>query len=271
MNAIELLTLNEAMEQVSEGQASQALPKLFKLAAAYPQNKDIQSVIWQALNGPATAVKPTTTTKPSGKPVTQAAPAKAAPIKAAPAKVTAETPKPEKTPTTSKAWYGLPFVGTLLTAAGAVLPWLNVSQGSSQADFNSLGGSLFDGAGSQDGLVEQVTALALGNLHGWWLFGVLGVLLVSTLFGLFSSGRGAALVMLLTSAGGLALLGWSYTQIKAAIEILYASSNPLAAQPGLGFWGSVAGIVINLVGTIVVLFRLNPAEKIQQSLKDLTA
>ena len=233
---------------------------------------------------PAPAAKPLPT-KPYAKPVTQAAPAKAtAATKAAPARTTAAskatpaksttTKQGEKVPTTGKGWYGLPFIGTLMTAAGAVLPWLNVSQGSSQADFNSLGGDLFNSAsqaGSPDGLVDQVTALALGNLHGWWLFGLLGVLLVATVFGLFSSGKGAALVMLLTSAGGLALLGWSYTEIKAAIELLYSSSNPLAAQPGLGFWGSVAGIVINLVGTIVVLFRLNPAEKIEKRLKEFAA
>src|SRR4051812_43490420 len=104
MNALELLTLNEAKEQVSGGQASQALPKLFKLAAAYPQNGDIQAAIRQALNSNVQATKPLVTkpavTKPVAKPVTK------------PAATTAE-----KTQTQGKAWYGLPFIGTLVTAA----------------------------------------------------------------------------------------------------------------------------------------------------------
>lgn len=273
MNAIEVITLNEAMEQVSGGQGNQALPKLFKLAAAYPQNKEIQAAIWEALNGPVPAAK-ATPTKPFTKPMTQVAPTKPVPAKSAAApkaeKTSATTTKTDKTPSTGKGWYGLPFVGTLLTVGGAVLPWLNVSQGSSDANFNSLGGSLINGS-SQDSLGAQVTALALGNLHGWMLFGLLGVLLLTTLVGLFARGKGPALVMLLISAGSLALLGWSYTEIKAAIEVLYSSSNPLAAQPGLGFWGSVAGIVINMVGTVVVLFRVNPAEKIEKRLKQLAA
>lgn len=258
MNAFELLDFNEAKEQVTSGKVSTALPKLFKLAAAYPLNREIQAAVRDALNANLPAVKPAATT-PS------------VPIAAA-------APVTTKSPLKAKAWYGLPVIGTIVTLVGAFLPWITVSQagtaGTTEANFNSLGGSISADT-LQTGLLEKVTAIVLGNLHGSILLAVLGVLIAATLIGLFTSGKSAALVMLLSSAGGLGLLGWSYAEIKSAIDMVSTlstnSGGTLAAQPGPGFWGSVLGIVINLVGTIVVIARINPVGKIKQGLEDLTA
>jgi hypothetical protein len=57
MTTFELLDFTEAKEQVKVGRFSEALPKLYRLAAIYPENTEIQNLIKQCLLNPPTPSK----------------------------------------------------------------------------------------------------------------------------------------------------------------------------------------------------------------------
>ncbi|MBN9390429.1 MAG: hypothetical protein J0I20_20540 [Chloroflexi bacterium] len=146
--------------------------------------------------------------------------------------------------------YFIPLIGVILLAAGAFLPWINLTIQNQSISINGMGSvsgnaelaALYNSAGG-GGAKDGVIALSLAVIS-----------LILVLVGLLTKARGWAIATIVFGVFSIGLMAYEVFDVNRSTNKVATDSAGLGSSSGgIGLYVGLAGAIIILIGAIVTV------------------